>query len=178
MSGLIEQDIWTWITDYIEQDHEFYGHRFPPCPYARRARLQGELAVKVWHKGSIHGFIDHEIQTLNLDQPQVLIMVFPPWLRWSWLTRRRIDRLNRDLVTKDRYIQMGTAVNTRSRYALWPGSYVVVIVNVLSRIMEAHHSLLRSDYYANWSRSHYRNVVGRRQEIWDQITAKQKNALD
>jgi hypothetical protein len=57
MKTEIEQDIWNWITNYIEVNHEFYNYKFPPCPYARTARLKGSVDIVAYESGNIKKFI-------------------------------------------------------------------------------------------------------------------------
>ena len=168
MKDLIEQDIWTWIAEYIEVNHEFYDYKFPPCPYARGARLRGALDVQAWTAGSARDFIDEQTHSLVAHAVKtVRVMVFPPSFRWNWLARWHIRNLNKTLVPQGYYIQYGGAVETASRYPGLKGEYVIVIVNRLQDVLEGHAALKSTAYYRNWSAQHYHNVVERRQQVYD-----------
>ena len=167
MKHEIEQDIWQWITEYIEVNHEFYDYKFPPCPYARGARLKGALDVVAWTAGNTRTFIDAQTHDLLQSHKTVRVLVFPPSLRWNWLTRWHIANLNKTLVPQDYYIQYGGAVETQSRYPGWPGEYVIVIINLISDVLQGHEALKSTAYYRNWSNAHYHNVVQRRQRVYN-----------
>jgi len=167
MKQQIEQDIWQWITEYIEVNHEFYAHKFPPCPYARGARLKGSLDVVAWTSGNTRIFINTQTADLLLSDKTVRVMVFPPSLRWNWLTRWHIANLNKTMIPQDYYIQYGGAVGTTSRYPGLPGAYVIVIINQLSDVLAGHTALKSTPYYRNWSNTHYHNVVERRQDMYN-----------
>lgn len=164
----VKQDIWSWIENFVEQNHKFYDYKFPPCPYARQARLKGLVDV--------HAYQDHAWQ-FTRDQIQdlvehreynVRVLAFPYWQRWNYLLRWRIARLNRTLVKDDYYAQFGAAVTTHSRYpGLFLGRpYFVVIINKVSDVVQAQAALARTDYYKNWTEEHYHNVVVKRDRIF------------
>lgn len=168
MKQLVEQDIWQWITEYIEVNHEFYDYKFPPCPYARGARLRGALDVHAWTQGNARTFIDaHTADLIASTDKTVRVMVFPPSFRWNWLARWHITNLNKTLVPQGYYIQYGGAVETTSRYPGIPGAYVIVIINRLNDVLEGHAALKSTAYYRNWSDAHYQNVVVRRRQVYD-----------
>jgi hypothetical protein len=166
----IEQDIWDWIINYLEAPHAFYNYKFPPCPYARAARVKNLIDVKVYETGSINLFIEnctHDlIESTGLN---TRILVFPHYVRWFYLTKWFVQRLNRQTVPKDYYLQYGRAIRTESKYIGWFSNkpYFIVIVNKLSDVLKGHQDLLKTDYYNNWSQQHYKDVVIRRQKMFD-----------
>ena len=42
----VTQDIESWITDFVEVPHPALGG-WPPCPYAKKARLEKDFTVRV-----------------------------------------------------------------------------------------------------------------------------------
>ena len=60
----IEQDVWEWIQNYIEVNHKFYNHKFPPCPYAKAARLAGLLDVSAYTSGAAIDFVYEQVDDL------------------------------------------------------------------------------------------------------------------
>lgn len=165
----VESDILAWITGWVEVNHKFYNYRFPPCPYARAARLSGLVDIHAYTGGSAGRFAQEQIADLvQHTQYNVRVLAFPYWQRWNYLLRARIDRLNRSLVDCDYYAQYGAAVTTRSCY---PGlfknrPYFVIIINKVSDVVAAQASLARTDYYSNWTDQHYDRVVTRRDRIF------------
>ena len=176
MKTKIEKDIWNWITDFIEVNHKFYNYKFPPCPYAKSARLKGLVNVTAYTSGSYSGFIDQEIEKfLNDKKYNVQIFIFPSYLRWFFHLRWKIHQLNKQLIPKDYYAQYGWARPTKSQY---PGffksyPYFIVIVNKLSDVLDGHKSLLSTDYYDQWEKSHYNNVVVRRNNMFKKFKKDQ-----
>lgn len=176
MHDLIQQDIWDWLTDYIEVNHKFYNYKFPPCPYARGARLRGLVDVQVYEQGKVTDFIQAKIADL-IAEPKynVRILVMPPRTRWDYRIGKCVTQLNQQIIADDFYAQYGTANHTRSRYPglfNW-GAYSIVIVNRLSDVLDGHRALLSTDYYGPWAETHYDAVVVRRQKMYEQYKEEQ-----
>lgn len=168
----IEQDIWTWITDFVEVNHKFYNYNFPPCPYARAARLKGEVSILVWQKGSMLKFVNQSIKTTTTKQT---VLVFPWWMKWHWAFHWWIRYKNKTLAADNLYAQYGIAQQTKSQFSGIGHNkpYFIVIVNTLDDVVEGHLKLLNTDYYKNWDKSHYNNVVSRRNNIYQKHRNKQ-----
>lgn len=177
MKDRIAQDIWDWIKNYIEANHKFYNYQFPPCPYARSARLQGLVDVQVYKSGNSVKFAQQQIdQLIAQDRYNVLVLVFPPRFRWlPWLSRF-INGANARIAQQDFYAQQGTAIGTDSQYPGFfnSGEYFIVIINRLSDVLSAHNSLLKTDYYKPWADHHYDAVVTRRQNIFEKYANDQE----
>lgn len=151
----IEENIWQWIIEYIEVENEFYNYKFPPCPFAKSARIKGMVDVIAYSTGSPYKFIKHQIEDLNKDNKfNVRVMAFPMRMRWYLHLHFMLNCLNKKLISKDLYVQYGKTDN-----------YFIVIANKLSDVLEGHKALLKTDYYKNWSKKHYSAVVIRRQQV-------------
>ena len=170
MKQKIEQDIWDWIKGYIEVDHKFYDYKFPPCPYAKAARLKGLVDVQAYSSGNVFSFVKRQA-AINAENNKhsVTVLVLPPrvnlypWFSWF------IKNLNKKLISQDYYAQFGTALKTSSQYSglFNNGEYSIVIINKLSEILSGHQALLKTDYYKPWAPHHYEAVVNRRQQMYE-----------
>ena len=140
MKNIVEKDIWEWIKNYIEVNHEFYDYKFPPCPYAKSSRLKNN----------------------NLTTK---ILAFPNYFKFNICLKFLINNINKKLVKRDYYIQYGNAVGTDSVYD--GGPYFIIIINKLSDVLSAHNSLAKTDYYSFWSSKHYDTVVNRRKNFFE-----------
>jgi hypothetical protein len=166
----VEAAIWDWIKTYIEVDHKFYNYKFAVCPYAKAARHQGIVDVKEYEQGSIKEFISDNVRGLVADPKlDIRVIAMPPRTKWQWGIKRLVDQLNQEVIPQGYYVQYGQAVKTASIYpGLFNGSkYFVVLVNRVGPILDGHRALLKTDYYAPWSKKHYAAVVTRRQDLID-----------
>ena len=176
IKDIVEHDIWEWIQNFIEVNHKFYGYKFPPCPYAKTARIKGLVAVHAYTNGNVFKFIK-TMSNKNIEQNKhsVMVLVLPPRIKFiNWIFSKFINNLNKTLVKNDYYAQYGTALTTTSSYTglFNSGEYSIVIINKLSEILSGHKSLLKTDYYKPWAKHHYSAVVDRRQKMYDQYGKK------
>lgn len=156
-----KEDILAWVKEFIEVNHEFYNYKFPPCPYAKSARLAGLLNIVACEDSSISDFVHDNIRDIIVDSKYtVTILVLPDRARYYFWIRWWLQYLNRRLVAADCYAQYGVA-RIKDR------EYRIIIVNRLSDIIDGHESLIKTDYYKNWTAQHYNAVVTRRQKIMD-----------
>ena len=94
MKNKIETDIKNWLINYVEINHEFYNYKFPPCPYARDARINVKVDICAWNHENIKSFITSQTQDLMNDKKfTVKIMVFPAKMRWYFHIHYFIKKL-------------------------------------------------------------------------------------
>jgi hypothetical protein len=168
MNEIID-DIWNWITGYIEVNHKFYDYKFPPCPYAKSARLKGLVDIVAHESGNALSFIEKNIDDLvSNNKYNVRVLVFAPRYKYRYGLKKFVNDLNKKIIPKNFYAQYGIALKTSSKYLgfLNKGPYLVIIVNKLSDVLDGHQALLNTDYYKPWAKHHYDAVVTRRQEMY------------
>jgi hypothetical protein len=113
---IIKQDVYDWVRDYIEANHAFYNYKFPPCPFAKSARLKGMLDIQVWQKGSYYNFVEQYANDMQSNTNfAVRILVFPHSLKYRFWMKRSIAKLNTKFVSMDLYAQIGSAIKTKSK---------------------------------------------------------------
>jgi hypothetical protein len=171
MKNQIEKDIWDWITGYVEVNHKFYDYKFPPCPYAKAARLKGLVDVCAYQSGGAIKFIEEQtFDIVNNNKYNIRVMIFPHRYKWHFRIKRFVENLNKQIISKDYYAQYGFALKTRCQYPglFNSGPYFIVIVNKLSDVLAGHQALLNTDYYKPWAEHHYNAVVTRRQEMYEE----------
>jgi hypothetical protein len=166
----VKQDIWDWIKNYIEANHKFYDYKFPPCPYARAARINGQVDVSVYQSGGVIEFIKNQVDQLTAQSDlKTRVIVFPARMHYYFWLPMMIRRLNKKVIALDYYLQYGTAIRTTSAYdeLLKNKPYFIVVVNKLSTVLDGHASLLKTDYYKPWAKHHYTAVVTNRQKLYE-----------
>ena len=163
----IAADIWTWMRDFVAVKNEFYGAKFPPCPFAQKALLQETVDVAVWQSGDVRQFIRARAVDMR-DSPKLTtrVMAFPPRVQMAWGISDFVESLNVELVPDNVFLNTGVAKTSKSRY---PGSggnpYFMVVANSLDAVLKGSESLQKTDYYEDWPTSHYEIVVGRRERM-------------
>jgi hypothetical protein len=166
----IKKDIEDWSINFVESSNEFYENKFPVCPYARKAKMQGDSCVGIYQGGSVKNFIKTEINNLiDKKTHTVMLLIFPPRVKYIPGIHRFVKNMNKEIIPKDFYALAGIAVNTQSAYPGWfnSGPYFIIGVNTLSAVLPAVESLKAAGYYKNWSKKHYESVVVRRQQMYE-----------
>lgn len=163
----IEADVWTWMREFVAVKNNFYGAKFPPCPYALRALLLETVDVAVWRSDDAREFIRQQAAEMR-DSPKLTtrVMAFPPRMQLVWGISDFVESLNAELIPHNVFLNTGVAKTTTSRY---PGSfgkpYFIVVANSLDAVLDGADTLKRTDYYADWPPSHFELVVGRRERM-------------
>lgn len=171
----IEQDIWTWIQDFVTAPNEFYNFKFAPCPFAKQAVHSKTVDVQVWQAGDVREFIkNHACQMRDVPSLTTRVMVFPPTTRTQWGLNDFIETTNAELIPTNVFLNPGVAKTTRSKY---PGTsrsepYFIVIANSLDAVLAGAESLAKSNFYQNWPAAHYAHVVERRARLAARYGAK------
>jgi hypothetical protein len=161
----IEEDIWTWIRDFVTAANEFYHYKFPPCPFARQAVASKTVDVQVWQSGDVREFIrEHAIRMRESPSLTTRVMVFSPKTRFQWGINDYVDEVNAELIASNVFLNTGVARTTKSRYPASNSNepYFIVIANSLDAVLSGAESLTKTDYYKNWPAAHYAHVVERR----------------
>jgi hypothetical protein len=174
MNDNIKQDLWSWITDFIEVNHEFYNFKFPPCPYAKSARLKGLVDVQVCDKNPFK-FFNEQVDDIIAEQKfNVRLLAFPHYHKWNYLLHKYVKNKNMKSTKDNFYSQYGLAAETQSKFSgLFSGKpYFIVIINKLDDVLDAQRTLERTDYYKNWSEKHFEEVVVRRQKMFEKYSKK------
>ncbi len=163
----IEADIWTWMREFVAVKNAFYGAKFPPCPFALRALMMKTVDVAVWWSGDARAFIAQQATAMR-DAPKLTtrVIAFPPRMQFAWGISEFVESLNVELIRHDVFLNTGVAKTTTSRYAGSLGKpYFIVVANSLGAVLEGADALKRTDYYADWPKSHFEIVVGRRERM-------------
>ncbi len=163
----IEADIWTWMREFVAVKNDFYGAKFPPCPFAQKALLSETVDVAVWTSGEVRTFIRARAEDMR-DSPKLTtrVMAFPPRIQLAWGISEFVESLNRELIADNIFLNTGVTKTAVSRY---PGSqdnpYFIVVANSLDAVLKGSESLQRTDYYEDWPKKHYEIVVERRERM-------------
>src|SRR5688572_20830619 len=163
----IESDLWTWMREFVAVRNDFYGSRFPPCPFAQKALLQRTVDVAVWRSGDVKAFVRERTENMRDNGTLTTrVMAFPPRVQRAWGVSDFVESLNRELIPDNVFLNTGVAKTTSSRYPGSHGSpYFIVVANSLDAVLKGSELLQKSDYYQSWPKTHYQIVVERRERM-------------
>ena len=174
----VEEDIWTWIHEFVAAKSEFYNYRFAPCPFAQKALQAKTVDVQVWQSGNVRDFIrQNAIEVRDSPTLTTRVMAFPPKTQFQWGISDYVENLNAELTSSNVFLNTGVAKTTTSRFPHSHGQepYFLVIANSLEAVLQGSESLEKTDYYKDWPAEHYALVVEWRARMAKKYGLKRTN---
>lgn len=169
----IKIDIKSWTIDFVEASNEFYGGKFPVCPYARQARIKGETTYAIYPGGNLKQFIQNSVNLLLEDKEfKQMLIVMPPSSKWVFGIDRLILDINKRIIPLNYFAMKGNAIGTTSSYPGIGGEYQLIGLNTLDKVFEGVEHLKKKGYYKNWSKKHYNDIVVKREEMYSKYGDK------
>ena len=169
MNNLNEQiinDCVYWLENFVEKPHKFYNFEFSPCPYAKKIRIGKQLLIKAFDEGSFLDFVNSSID-MYFESSKIVLAMLAPSTFDTVINRFRLKRLNKVLVPKNSYLQVGNTKGMKSRYPNDDDFYMVILVNKLDMVLEGSNYLKEhTNYYENWTKKHLQTVVSDRENLW------------
>jgi len=140
-------DILAWITGFVERPHPaLLG--WAPCPYARRARLEGKFEIRPGH---IDPYTD--LQHINIGELDVVALVYDPTEFEPEQFNQQITAVNqgflraRDLLALADHpdspeVVQGVTMNQ--------GTWAIAFVQPLAKLNAHARMVAEKGYYKDW----------------------------
>lgn len=159
----VRRDILDWVENFVEQNNEKLSG-WPPCPFARKARLENKLDVRLGTD------IEADLFSVNDewdDQFDVVIFAYDTEKYSVEQTQEIVERINSDLLMpndllcledhpKDPEEVNGVKMNQ--------GQYLLLLCQRFSKVNDASSDLKAQGYYSLWTKDYYDRVVGWREQ--------------
>jgi hypothetical protein len=158
-----KMDVISWIVNFVEKPHPALNN-WPPCPYARAARVKGQVDVRFgtvpetdlaeFAKGMPEGI---DVVTLIYDPVQWELKPFrASWQRAQREVLARVGVYVLEDHPEDIELVNGVTMNQ--------GQYPLLFVQRLDKLDEAADQLARQGYYHGWSEEYLQSVFENRQD--------------
>lgn len=145
----LKSDILKWITEFVEVPHPALGG-WPPCPYARKARLEGTYEVRVG-TNPISDLLD--IWRTGLGDREVIAIGYDP-VTWNYPTfssalhfANQEFLLSKDILVLEDHPGDPEIVNGVS---MNQGTYALALVQCLSDLDTKAAIMARKGFYDAW----------------------------
>jgi len=158
----IKQEILHWIKSFVETPHPMWGD-LPPCPYARSARINGELDIQVQDDSSYYDFLDQQIETFYETEFDTRLVVaknkddidIETYRNYIHEKNKHVIEFNLILLTDHPDVsEYNHGVNVQQ------GSYVITFIQRTNKLLDASKKLhINTDYYNGWDENIYKTVV-------------------
>jgi hypothetical protein len=159
----VKQDILSWSENFLEQPHPALGN-WSPCPYARRARLNNQVTVRL---GSDPYHDLEDLCRTGLGSSQVVIYAYDPaeWTREIFTPR--LEAANRDFLLAadlivledhpaDPEIVNGVCMNQ--------GTYALAMCQSLSDLDVKARMMASKGFYHTWPEQYLETLFEHRQD--------------
>lgn len=159
----VKKDILDWCQKFVEVPHVALGG-WPPCPYARQARLAGTVQILL---GS-DPYYDLKNRSLwGMNNLEVIIYAYDP-AQWDYAafhasiqSANKEFLLPRDIIALEDHPAdvedvMGVVMNQ--------GTYALALVQSLSKLNSAAKQIGTKDFYHGWPEDYLQALFQNRQD--------------
>jgi predicted nuclease of restriction endonuclease-like RecB superfamily len=155
------EEVIRWVKEFVEVPHPMFAD-YPPCPYAKQARLAGKVdfveLTDMEPDSNIWCNIDH----FDFDNKDVLVIIADA-KRWTaHYTQKLAAQLNGTYAHKDLLIMEDHPglVEKVKDVKMNQGKYTLLLVQSRTKLKRFADILDKSDYYKNWSTKYRESVTG------------------
>ena len=159
----VKKDIESWIVNFVEVAHPALGN-WPPCPYARRARLENKYQVRLG-SNPLEDLIN--ISHNGLGEHDVVILAYDPkyWDRQLFSQMLNAANtgylINKDIIVLEDHPHDVEMVNG---VCMNQGTYALALVQRLSELNDKAKILADRGFYKIWPDSYLEQLFQHRQD--------------
>lgn len=159
----VKNDIEQWIINFVEVAHPDLGG-WPPCPYARRARLDQEYEVRI----GLDPYYDLvNVSRFGLNDQKVIVIAYDPkeWLydqfNHSIEAANKGFLLPKDLIALEDHPDDPEIVNG---ICMNQGTYALALVQSLSDLNQKARAMARQGFYNAWPEDYLQRLFQHRED--------------
>lgn len=154
-------DILLWVTGFVEQPHPALGG-WPPCPHARRARLDGQFDIR---QGQIDPYTD--LMKVTMEDFLVICYVYDRDLLTAERFNQQVDAVNRGFLLSRDMIALADhpdAPEDVLGVRMNQGDYGLVFVQPLSKLNSFARQIAAKGYYHDWPEEYLEDLFQHRED--------------
>jgi hypothetical protein len=157
-----KMDVINWITGFVEKPNPLLNG-WAPCPYARQARLQSRVDIRIGQNPSsdLENITSHDFKDLD-----VIALIYDPAI-WPLTTFRSAWQDTQSRVLQDQGIYVLEDHPEDSEQVLGvvmnQGTWALLFVQLRQKLEEAAEQLAAKGYYNNWPEPYLESLFHGRQ---------------
>lgn len=159
----VKQDIERWIVNFVEVPHPALGG-FPPCPYARSARLKN--SYQVFLGTDPYYDLKHRARH-GIGNSEVMIYAYDP-AEWSHeLFSSSLDQANRDFLLAADLLALEDHphdVEIVNGVCMNQGTYALALVQSVSDLDAKAQLMARKGFYDTWPEDYLQALFQHRRD--------------
>lgn len=159
----VTQDIEHWIVNFVEVPHPALGG-WPPCPYARSARMKKSYDVRV----GVDPYFDLKNQARwGMGNREVIVYAYDP-AEWPYeLFSNSLKNANNEHLIKADIIALEdhpTDVEMVNGVCMNQGTYALALVQSLSDLNVKAQTIATKGFYHNWPEEYLEGLFQHRKD--------------
>lgn len=154
-------DILLWITGFVEKPHPLLNG-WPPCPHARRARLDGQFDIR---QGRIDPYSD--LMGVSMGDFMVIAYVYDRDLMTAERFNQQIDAVNQGFLLSRDIIALADHPDAPEEVlgvTMNQGSYAIAFVQPLSKLNAFARQIAPKGYYHDWPEEYLEDLFRFRED--------------
>ena len=159
----VRQDIEQWIVEFLEIPHPALGE-FPPCPYARSARLKKSYEIYI---GADPYYDLKNRARYGMGNKEVVIYVYDP-KEWNHdIFASSIEAANTEFLLPADILALEDHpddVENVNGVIMNQGKYAMVLVQSLSDLNTKAKLVARKGFYDTWSEEYLQTLFQHRED--------------
>lgn len=159
----VRADIESWIENFVEVPHPALGG-WPPCPYARSARLKKTYSVFL----GTDPYFDLKYRACwGMGNREVIIYAYDPDTWSAPQLASSIEQANQELLVSKDMIALGDHPNDReivNGVCMNQGTYALVLVQSLSELNVKAQQIADRGFYHGWPEEYLTGLFQHRQD--------------
>ena len=159
----VRQDIEQWIVEFLEIPHPALGG-FPPCPYARSARLKKSYEIYI---GADPYYDLKNRARYGMGNKEVIIYVYDP-MEWNHdMFASSIEAANTEFLLPADILALEDHpddVENVNGVIMNQGKYAMVLVQSLSDLNTKAKLVARKGFYDTWSEEYLQTLFQHRED--------------
>jgi hypothetical protein len=158
----VKEDIERWIVDFVEVKNPALGG-WPPCPYARKARLEKDFEVVIGQD------LGSDLENLGKTgiSKSVVILVYDGHCYTANQFNKTINDLNQQLLVKRDLLALADHpddVETVNGAIMNQGKYALALVQSLSDLNSKAKIMANKGFYSSWSEDYLQMLFQHRED--------------
>jgi len=155
------EEVIRWVKEFVEVPHPMFAD-YPPCPYAKQARLDGKVDFVELSDAEPDSNIWCNIDHFDFKRKDVLVIIADA-TRWTpHYTQKLAAQLNGTYANRDLLIMEDhpKLIENVKDVKLNQGKYTLLLVQSRIKLKRFEDILKKTDYYKNWSKGYRESVTG------------------
>lgn len=154
-------DIINWVTGFVEKPHPALDG-WPPCPHARKARLDGQFDIR---PGQIDPYAD--LMKAELGDFLVIAYVYDATLIAADRFNHQVDAVNQGFLLSRDIIALADHPDAPEQVLgvrMNQGDYAIVFIQPLSKLNMFARQIADKGYYRDWPEEYLEDLFRFRED--------------